>query len=151
VSDPTPAVRDVRITHVFNAPREAVFAAWTDPYQVAKWWAPDGFEVPPESVEIEPRVGGRFHLTLVESAGPGRFPYRSEIVEISRPELIVLHAEAIPEAGIEETITRIVLEADGARTRMTLTSGPYTDEVRESAEAGWFDLIANLERVLAAF
>jgi uncharacterized protein YndB with AHSA1/START domain len=150
VSDPTPAVREVRITHVFDAPREAVFAAWTDPDQVAKWWAPDGFEVPPESVEIEPRVGGRFQLTLVESAGPGRYPYRSEIVEISRPELIMLTAEAIPEAGIEETITRIVFEAAGGRTRMTLTSGPYTDEVRENAEAGWFDLIANLERVLAA-
>jgi uncharacterized protein YndB with AHSA1/START domain len=149
VSDPTPAEREVHITHVFDAPREAVFAAWTDPEQVAKWWAPDGFDVPPESVEIEPRVGGRFHLTLMESAGPGRFPFRSEIVEISEPQLIVLKAEAIPEAGIEDTITRIAFEEDGGGTRMTLTSGPYTDEMRGNAEAGWFDLIANLERALA--
>jgi uncharacterized protein YndB with AHSA1/START domain len=149
VSDPTPAEREVHITHVFDAPREAVFAAWTDPEQVAKWWAPDGFEVPPESVEIEPRVGGRFHLTLMESAGPGRFPFRSEIVEISEPQLIVLKAEAIPEAGIEDTITRIAFEEDGGGTRMTLTSGPYTDEMRGNAEAGWLDLVANLERALA--
>jgi uncharacterized protein YndB with AHSA1/START domain len=149
VSDPTPAEREVHITHVFDAPREAVFAAWTDPEQVAKWWAPDGFDVPPESVEIEPRVGGRFHLTLMESAGPGRFPFRSEIVEISEPQLIVLKAEAIPEAGIEDTITRIAFEEDGGGTRMTLTSGPYTDEMRGNAEAGWLDLIANLERALA--
>lgn len=149
MSDPTPAEREVHITHVFDAPREAVFAAWTDPEQVAKWWAPDGFEVPPESVEIEPRVGGRFHLTLMESAGPGRFPFRSEIIEISEPQLIVLQAEAIPEAGIEDTITRIAFEEDGRQTRMTLTSGPYTDEMRGNAEAGWFDLIANLERALA--
>jgi uncharacterized protein YndB with AHSA1/START domain len=149
VSDSTPAEREVHITHVFDAPREAVFAAWTAPEQVAKWWAPDGFEVPPESVEIEPWVGGRFHLTLMESAGPGRFPYRSEIIEISEPQLIVLKAEAIPEAGIEDTITRIAFEEDGGGTRMTLTSGPYTDEMRGNAEAGWFDLIANLERALA--
>jgi uncharacterized protein YndB with AHSA1/START domain len=149
VSDPTPAEREVHITHVFDAPREAVFAAWTDPEQVAKWWAPDGFDVPPESVEIEPRVGGRFHLTLMESAGPGRFPFRSEIIEISEPQLIVLKAEAIPEAGIEDTITRIAFEEDGGGTRMTLTSGPYTDEMRGNAEAGWLDLIANLERALA--
>jgi uncharacterized protein YndB with AHSA1/START domain len=149
VSDPTPAEREVHITHVFDAPREAVFAAWTDPEQVAKWWAPDGFDVPPESVEIEPRVGGRFHLTLMESAGPGRFPFRSEIVEISEPQLIVLKAEAIPEAGIEDTITRIAFEEDGGGTRMTLTSGPYTDEMRGNAEAGWLDLVANLERALA--
>lgn len=149
MSDPSRAEREVHITHVFDAPREAVFAAWTDPEQVAKWWAPDGFEVPPESVEIEPRVGGRFHLTLMESAGPGRFPFRSEIIEISEPQLIVLQAEAIPEAGIEDTITRIAFEEDGGQTRMTLTSGPYTDEMRGNAEAGWFDLIANLERALA--
>jgi uncharacterized protein YndB with AHSA1/START domain len=139
----------VRITHVFDAPPEVVFAAWTDPEQVAKWWAPDEFEVPPESVDIEPIVGGRFHLTLQESNGSGWFPYRSEILEISEPELIVLKAEAIPEAGIGETVTRIVFEEDGGKTRMTVTSGPYTDEMRGNAEAGWYDLIGNLERVLA--
>lgn len=84
------------VTHVVDAPREAVFAAWTDPEQVAKWWAPDGFDVPTESVEIEPRVGERFDLTMVESAGEERFPYRSEITEFSEPELIALRAEAIP-------------------------------------------------------
>ena len=149
VSDSTPVVREVRITHVFDAPREAVFAAWTDPEQVARWWAPDGFEVPTDSVEIEPRVGGRFHLTMMASAGQGRFPYRSRIIEFSEPQLIVLKAEAIPEAGIEDTVTRVVFEADGGKTRMTVTSGPYPEEMRGNAETGWFDLIANLERVLA--
>jgi uncharacterized protein YndB with AHSA1/START domain len=142
-------VSEVRITHVFDKPREQVFAAWTDAAQVARWWAPDGFEIPPESVVIEPRVGGRFDLTMVELNGPGSFPYRSEIVEFSEPELIVLRGEAIPEAGIDETSTRIEFEDDGGRTRITITSGPYTDEVRPSAEAGWRDLIAKLEGVLA--
>lgn len=149
MSEPAPSRGDVRITHVFDAPREAVFAAWVDPEQVARWWAPDGFEIPSESVEIEPWVGGRFHLTMVESSGSGRFPYRCQIVELSEPGLIVLQAEAIPEAGIEATLTRVVLEAEGERTRMIITSGPYTEEVRASAEAGWIDLIGNLERVLA--
>ena len=149
MSDSTRAPAEVRITHVFDAPPEAVFAAWTDPDQVAKWWAPDGYEIPPESVEIEPRVGGRFHLTMVESAGEGRFPYRSEIIEFSEPQLIVLRAEAIPDSGIEDTVTRVVFEEDGGKTRMTVTSGPYTDEMRGNAEAGWLDLIANLEGALA--
>jgi uncharacterized protein YndB with AHSA1/START domain len=148
MTDPAAQEGEVSVTHVFDAPREAVFAAWTDPEQVAKWWAPDGFEVPPESVEIEPRVGGRFDLAMLASGGQSRFQYRSEIVEFSEPELIVLSSEAIPEAGIAETITRVVFEADGGRTRMTVTAGPYTDEMRGNAEAGWFDLIANLERLL---
>jgi uncharacterized protein YndB with AHSA1/START domain len=149
VDDSTTTGREVRVTHVFDAPRAAVFAAWTDPEQVAKWWAPDGFDIPTDSVEIEPRVGGRFHLTMVESAGEGRFPYRSEIIEFSEPQLIVLRAEAIPDSGIEDTVTRVVFEEDGGKTRMTVTSGPYTDEMRGNAEAGWLDLIANLERALA--
>jgi uncharacterized protein YndB with AHSA1/START domain len=149
VTNRTQAQREVRVTHVFDAPREAVFGAWTDPEQVARWWAPDGFEVPPESVEIEPTVGGRFHLTMAESGGSGRFPYHSEIIEISEPELIVLRAEAIPEADIGETVTRVVFEEEGGRTRMTVTSGPYTDEMRGNAEAGWYGVIANLEKVLA--
>jgi uncharacterized protein YndB with AHSA1/START domain len=148
MTDPAAQEGEVSVTHVFDAPREAVFAAWTDPEQVAKWWAPDGFEVPPESVEIQPRVGGRFDLAMLASGGQSRFQYRSEIVEFSEPELIVLSSEAIPEAGIAETITRVVFEADGGRTRMTVTSGPYTDEMRGNAEAGWFDVIANLERLL---
>ena len=148
MTDPT--LSEVRITHVFDAPRRAVFEAWTDPEQVARWWAPDGFEIPPESVEIEPRIGGRFHLVMVQSDDGARFPYRSEIVELAEPELIALKAESIDEVGIAETITRVVFEADGGRTRMTITSGPYTDEMRGNAEAGWIDLMANLDRLLAA-
>jgi uncharacterized protein YndB with AHSA1/START domain len=150
VTDPGPAAGDVRVTHVFDAAPDAVFAAWTDPEQVARWWAPDGFEIPPESVEIDARVGGRFHLTMVDASTGERFRYHAEFIEISEPERIVLKADGIPDAGIEETITRVVLEPDGRGTRMTITSGPFTEEGRRNAEAGWFDLVANLERLLAA-
>ena len=103
--------REVRINHVFDAPREAVFDAWTDPDQLTLWWAPEGFHIPRESVVVEPRVGGRFHLDLVESSG-SEWPMRAEILQISPPELIVMRSEPIPEAGIAETVTRVVLEVE---------------------------------------
>jgi uncharacterized protein YndB with AHSA1/START domain len=139
--------REVRINHVFDAPREAVFEAWTDPDQVVLWWAPDGFHIPRESVVVEPRVGGRFHLDIVESSGT-EWPMRAEILQISPPELIVMRSAPIPEAGIAETVTRVVLEVEGSRTRMTITQGPYTDEVYEDAAAGWRSVIVNLEALL---
>jgi uncharacterized protein YndB with AHSA1/START domain len=139
--------REVRINHVFDAPREAVFDAWTDPDQLTLWWAPEGFHIPRESVVVEPRVGGRFHLDLVESSG-SEWPMRAEILQISPPELIVMRSEPIPEAGIAETVTRVVLEVEGSRTRMTITQGPYTDEVYENASAGWRSLVVNLETLL---
>jgi uncharacterized protein YndB with AHSA1/START domain len=139
--------REVRLNHVFDAPREAVFEAWTDPDQVVLWWAPDGFQIPRESVVVEPRVGGRFHLDLVESSGT-EWPMRAEILQISPPELIVMRSEPIPEAGIAETVTRVVLEVEGSRTRVTIIQGPYTDEVYENAAAGWRSVIVNLEVLL---
>jgi uncharacterized protein YndB with AHSA1/START domain len=139
--------REVRINHVFDAPREAVFEAWTDPDQVVLWWAPDGFHIPRGSVVVEPRVGGRFHLDIVESSGT-EWPMRAEILQISPPELIVMRSAPIPEAGIAETVTRVVLEVEGSRTRMTITQGPYTDEVYEDAAAGWRSVIVNLEALL---
>jgi len=145
---PDPAPDEAHVSHFFDAPREVVFASWTDPEQVARWWAPKDFVIPIESVEIEPRVGGRFRLEMVEDGGSARFPYRAEFVELSEPERIVLRGEAIPEAGIGETITRVTFEADGERTRMTVTSGPYTPEARENAQTGWDELVVNLERLL---
>ena len=130
--------REIRIDHVFDAPRDAVFSAWIDPDQIARWWAPGGLEVPRETVEIEARVGG------------ARLSIRGDFVEINPPELIVLRFDPITEAIPDVTITRVVFEADGERTRMTLTTGPYTDEMRPYAAAGWRGSLANLDRLLAS-
>lgn len=153
VTDPDPGetpVRGVRVSHVYDAPREAVFKAWLDPAQVAAWWRPEGMEIPRDSVEIDPGVGGRFHLTMVE---PGReaYPSRAVFLEFLEPELIVIEFEPIPEAGIvEPPIVRAVFEVEGEGTRMTVTVGPYTDQARRDAEDGWRSMVVNLERLLAA-
>ena len=148
--NPSASSDEAYVSHHFDAPPEIVFAAWTDPEQVARWWAPREFEIQRESVDIEPRVGGRFHLEMVELSGPGRFRYRAEIVELAEPELIVLKGKPIAGTDIEVTITRVELVAEGGGTRMTVTSGPFTREARENAKTGWDDLVVNLERVLAA-
>ena len=148
--NPSAASDEAYVSHHFDAPPEIVFAAWIDPDQVARWWAPRDFEIPPESVDIEPRVGGRFHLEMVEVSGPGRFRYRAEILELAEPELIVLRGKPIEGTDIEVTITRVELVAEGGGTRMTVTSGPFTREARENAQTGWDELVVNLGRVLAA-
>jgi uncharacterized protein YndB with AHSA1/START domain len=152
VSDRSPSAGpdDAYVSHRFDAPPETVFAAWTDPEQVARWWAPTGYEIAPESVEIEPRAGGRFHLEMVEVSGPGRFRYRAEIVEFAHPRLLALKAEPIEGTDIEVTITRVELVAEHGGTRMTVTSGPFTREGRENAQTGWDELVVNLEKVLDA-
>jgi uncharacterized protein YndB with AHSA1/START domain len=127
-------MQQVLITKVFDAPRELVWAAWTDPAQVARWFGPEGMEVPPESVVVELRVGGRYELTMVGRGMEHALKY--QIAELDPPRLLVLRCDAIPEVGIlEETFTRVELHDHGGKTRMTLSDGPYTEAAH--AEACW--------------
>lgn len=151
-SEPSPAPasrREVRITRLFQAPRELVFKAWIDPDQVAAWWAPEEYEIPRETVEIEPHVDGRIHFSMVELEGGAVYPVRFKIVEISEPELLVLASDPVPEVGLlNPMITRAVFEAEGGGTRLTLTQGPHTEEMYDSAAAGWLGCLDKLDRLL---
>ena len=153
-SEPSPrpaSRREVRITRLFRAPRELVFKAWIDPDQVAAWWAPRGCEVPRETVEIEPHVGGRIHFSMVELDGAAVYRVRFEIVEISEPELLVLASDPEPEIGLlYAMITRAVFEAEGDGTRVTVTQGPHAGETRDRAAAGWLSCLEKLERLLSS-
>src|SRR5436309_6181260 len=49
---------ELTIVRVFDAPREAVWKAWTDPERAKRWWGPKGFTAP--FIEIDFRVGGKY-------------------------------------------------------------------------------------------
>jgi uncharacterized protein YndB with AHSA1/START domain len=133
------------ITRSFDAPRELVWAALTDPDHVAQWFGPEGFETPRETVEVDLRVGGRYELDMVRSGA--HHPVRYEVAELDPPRLLVLTSEPMPEVGIHDgTVTRIELEEESGTTRMTLTDGPY--EQPQHAEAGWHGALAKLEALL---
>ena len=140
------ADQQVVITRVFDAPRELVFRAWTDPDQVAQWFGPNSMDIPGESVAIDLRVGGRFELQMVNSERGFKMQLGYEIVELIEPELLVLHHDAKPELGIPQaTLTRVELHDEDGKTRMVLTDGPYPESGH--AEAGWvqaFDKLAAL-------
>jgi uncharacterized protein YndB with AHSA1/START domain len=129
MNDPTPAAADdqeVLITRIFEAPRETVFRAWTDPEELSAWYGPNGFDAPRERINIDLRVGGRYELTMVKRDSGAEFPLGYEIVELVAPELIVLRSDPMPEAGMHEpTVVRVELHDHGEKTRMTLTDGPY--------------------------
>ena len=136
-TDTATDAKQVAITHVFDAPIEHVFRAWTDPDEVAAWYGPAGMQTPREKIQIDLRVGGRFELTMVSLDGEREFSIGYEIVELSPPELLVLRSDPMPEAGKDASTTvRIALEDLDGRTRMTLTDGPLPFG-REHAEAGY--------------
>jgi uncharacterized protein YndB with AHSA1/START domain len=142
-----PTDQEILITRIFDAPRERVFAAWTDPDHVAAWYGPEHFDTPREKVHIDLRVGGRWELTMVQRGTGAEHALRYEIVELVEPELIVLRCEPMPEMGLPDgTVTRVELHDHGDKTRMTLSDGPYPGGGGH-AEAGWngaFDKLAVL-------
>lgn len=151
-SDPSPrhdSRREVRINRFFRAPRELVFKAWIDPDQIAAWWAPKQCEIPRETVEIEPHVGGRIHFSMVERHSGTVYPVRFQIVEISEPELLVLASDPMPDIGLlYPMITRAVFEPEGEDTLVTVTQSPHTEETQEGATAGWTESLDKLEKLL---
>ena len=144
---------EVRITRVFDASRERVFRAWTDPDDVAAWFSPAPLTTPRESVRIDLRVGGRYELTMVMPDGAAS-PLGFEIVELDPPGLLVLRSDPMPDAGMPEpTLVRIELEDEtsgaGVRTRMTLRDGPYPTGFGVHAERGWLSALDKQASVVA--
>jgi uncharacterized protein YndB with AHSA1/START domain len=151
MSDSTPiaaADQEVLITRIFDAPRERVFRAWTDPDQVAAWFGPEHFDTPRDKIHIDLRVGGRYELTMVQRDGGREFPTGYEVVEVLEPELIVLRSDPMPEMGMPEgALLRVEFHDHGDKTRMTLSDGPYPAAGHGHAQAGWnaaFDKLAGV-------
>src|SRR5439155_22631885 len=73
----------VRIVDLFEAPREVVFAAWTEPERLKRWWGPGFFET--VSAEVDLRPGGRYELLLE----PGSMRLGGEFREVTPPQRLV--------------------------------------------------------------
>ncbi len=56
------AKNELVITRVFDAPRELVFKAWTEPGRLVQWWGPNGFTVTIQEMDVRP--GGEWNLIL---------------------------------------------------------------------------------------
>jgi len=149
-SPPVAGDREVLITRIFEAPREQVFKAWTDPDELAAWYGPEHMDAPRERIRIDLRVGGRWELTMVaRDGGAGEFSIGYTIVELVEPELIVMRSDLMPEMGMHEpTVVRVEFHDHGDKTRMTLSDGPYAAGAHH-AEAGYNAAFDKLAAVIA--
>jgi len=140
----------VNLTRIYEAPRELVWRAWTEPQQVAQWWGPHEFDTPLESLEIDLREGGVFNLVMIENASGNEFPLRCEIVELVEHELLLMRSAPQPEVGLaHETTCRVEFADEEGKTRLTVTTGPFTAEMEPMANAGWTAQLERLETLLA--
>src|SRR5580658_6098429 len=88
--------REFVIHREFDAPRELVFSAWTDPAQLAQWWGPAVFTNP--VCEADARVGGRWHIVMRAPNGQD-YPCGGVYEEVRPSERLVFTNDALGADG----------------------------------------------------
>jgi uncharacterized protein YndB with AHSA1/START domain len=108
----------VRIVREFDAPREKVFRAHTDPELVVQWQGPNGMEARVEHYDC--RTGGSYRYVHV--ADGEEYGFHGCFHEVRAPELIVqtFTFEGFPDGVALEKL--LLEELPGGRTRLTATS-----------------------------
>lgn len=148
--DTATQTREFTITRTFDAPRAAVWSAWTESDQMG-WMCPVGMSIPPERATSDVRVGGRFSAVMIDDAAGWECPTSGEYLEVNPPEKLVF-SWADPTDPTSVSVCTVTLTADGDdRTTMDfhlLAPGPISPE--DGARRGWGSTFDNLATALAA-
>ena len=147
-------MKPFEISRVFDATRDKVWQAWTEPARLKQWWGPRGFKV--HTCKVDLRPGGTFLYGMKAPDGSdmwGKFVYR----EIDAPKkLVFVVSFSDPKGGITRhpgmenwpayIHSTVTFEEQGAKTRVTVQWTPQDaseverrtfEEGRPSMQQGW--------------
>jgi uncharacterized protein YndB with AHSA1/START domain len=123
----TPSDREILCERVFDAPRDRVYAAYTDPALIPEWWGPRSMTTSVDVMDV--RAGGSWRFVMHGSDG-SETGFRGTYREVTPPERIVqtFEWEGMPGHVSVETAE---FEDLGDRTRVVTTSIFHTTEERD--------------------
>jgi uncharacterized protein YndB with AHSA1/START domain len=133
----------LQITRIFDAPRERVFAAWTQRGLLQQWSGCK--EATKVEIEMDFRVGGSFTQTM-HITGAGEYSITGMYDEIIEPEKIVYHVNLGP------ATTRVTVEfiKQGNQTKVVLTQEGLPDQnLCKIVSQGTMEALDKLEQMLA--
>jgi uncharacterized protein YndB with AHSA1/START domain len=145
---PQPA--PLRLSRVFHAPRETVFAAWISAEHIKRWFCPETFTVP--EARVEPRVGGPFEVCMRSSTGEDHWS-RGTFVEMVPSTRLVFEGQVDDRTG--KPLFRVSTEVDFAdvpgATRLDIVQrytllDPSSGWMVAGAPEGWRSTLDKLER-----
>lgn len=149
----TPQMSETRLelTRVFDAPRELVWACWTEPEHYSAWFGPEGYTTPVESVSIDLRPGGLFKSTMVGPDGKAHDESVGTIEEVVPNERLVFSEEGIEHPMMDSQRVVVTLtDAGEGRTEMHLDiTMVCVERLAGMAEKGWGSSFDKLAAVLA--
>ena len=140
----------LRVTRLIKAPRERVFAAWTTPHDIMRWFGPETCQV--LSAQVDLKVGGQYHFR-VKGQEMGELDLRGVYREIKRPSRLVYtwNWQGRPEVEFGETVVTVdFLDKEGfTEVQITHDHFPNT-ETREKHNYGWNGCLDKLQGLLQA-
>jgi uncharacterized protein YndB with AHSA1/START domain len=124
----TPSDQEIKMTRLFDAPRQLVFDAMTKPEHVRQWWGQlgEGYSVP--VCEVDLRVGGAWRF--VNRHPKGEVAFYGEYREITPPSRVVF-TEIFEQFPDTVSVVTAVLTEEGNKTRLTATVRYPSLEVRD--------------------
>jgi uncharacterized protein YndB with AHSA1/START domain len=148
-----PGKQELFIIREFDAPRELVFKAFTDPKLLIKWVGPKDLKMKIDKMQV--KAGGSYHYTHSDSKG-NVYGFRGVIHEIESPERIIqtFEFEGLPEKGHVTLDTARFEELPGNRTKVVAQSvfqsvADRDGMVQSGMERGVIDSHEQLDALLA--
>jgi uncharacterized protein YndB with AHSA1/START domain len=135
--------RELTIRRVFDAPRELVWRAWTEPAQLSRWWGRRGWSTPLETIVMDVRPGGAFRLRSVSDADGEEMTLESVYREVVEPERLVWGEDGAAAASV--TFTDL---GDGRTEMVFHTTMHATGELCDRARNGLGSAFERLAEIL---
>lgn len=141
--------RELVITRVFDAPRDLVWKAWTEPERIKQWSAPKGFTIPVADGELRP--GGEWKSCMRKPDGTDLW-LAGVYQEIDAPHRLVFTHAWLDENGKPgpETLVTVTLTERAGKTEMSFRQSGFDSlESRDGHAGGWNECFDRLEELLA--
>jgi uncharacterized protein YndB with AHSA1/START domain len=127
----TPSDREIAMTRAFDAPRELVFEAWTNPQHVRHWWGPRSATI--VTCEADVRPGGAWRYVTRSESGEVA-PFTGVYQEVTPPERVV-HTEIYdvePFNQGDPAVTTVTFTEEDGRTLVTSVTLFPSRDVRDA-------------------
>jgi uncharacterized protein YndB with AHSA1/START domain len=141
-------VTSLHIRRVFNAPRQRLFQAWTDPKKMTEWFCHAKPELIGKLIVMDVRAGGRYGFDISDANGKIS-KVRGEYLEIKAPEKLVFtwFWETEPEYG--DTLVTLEFGDLGEKSELIMTHERFANsDARDKHNIGWAFCLDSLQRVV---
>ncbi len=136
-----PSALEIEITRIFDAPRELVFDAWTDPKHMTQWWGPKVFTN--HSCALDVRPGGAWQITMRSPEGVDH-QCRGIYSEVVKPERLVFSNDAYDHTRkpLLKGVTTVIFDDENGKTKLTVRSRAeglvdYAPQMLKGMHQGW--------------